>query len=265
MPHTSESMYGAPGTPWENKAMSKSNWLVMVLASALVILVFGWVHRDKTVQSKVYWQKVRSPEVLPNWILCGGTLIGIVVAIGTLKTIASQTDATSKAAIAAKDAVAVSMNAERAWILDNAAPIPLLPAPGIEVKTSISLTNHGRVPALVTDLKIRFHLVDPHADPYISQHPEYDSEPFQFLELGTSGLVLAPQQSIDFSQIIEGIHLTATQRQLLYNDPSHLALFLYGLVTYNDGFEKGRITQFCYTWKGSEFRRIGPPGYVNAT
>jgi hypothetical protein len=208
------------------------------------------------------WHKlVAWPEGITAW--------AIMLTLGAIIWQAWETrkaaEAAAKGANAAKDGVAVSMNAERAWIIDQASPIASLPHPGIPFRAFVTLTNKGRVPARVTDLKIRFHMIDPYAEPYVSELPTYDPEPFQFLELGPSGLVIAPQQSVTFSQDLEGLTLIAIQRELLYSNPPHLALFLYGLATYNNGFEKGLITQFCYTWKGSILRRIGPSGYNEAT
>jgi hypothetical protein len=208
------------------------------------------------------WQKfVAWPEGITAW--------AIMFTLGAIIWQAWETRKASEAAAeganAAKDGVAISLNAERAWIVDQATPIANLPHPGMPLKAFVTLTNQGRIPARVTDLKIRFHMIDPYAEPSVPEHPVYDMEPFQFLELGTSGLVIAPQQSVIFNQSLEGLTLTAIQREVLYNNPPHLALLLYGLVTYDNGFEKGLITQFCYTWKRGEMRRVGPSGYNDAT
>ena len=96
--------------------------------------------------------------------------------------------------------------------------------------------------------------------------PPYDPEPFQFLEIGPSGLVIAPDQSVTFSKSQENTPaLAVVQTQALYGNPPLSALCFYGNVTYNNGFEEGRITQFCYTWRNGDFRRIGPSGYNEAT
>jgi hypothetical protein len=208
-----------------------------------------------------------------NFLLVVVGALQVVMLLKTLRAIRTQGDhmerqtgILEKSVDAAEKSASIAMNAERAWIIDQASPIAFLPNPGVPFKAIVTLINQGRVPARLTDLKIRFHMIDPHAEPYVSEHPTYSLEPFQFLELGTSGLVIAPQQSVVFYESLEGLTLTPIQRELLYGNPPHLILMLYGLATYNNGFDEGLITQFCYTWKsGDGLRRIGPSGYNEAT
>jgi hypothetical protein len=218
---------------------------------------------------ETYWQKAFKPDVLPVWIGAVAALLASVGGLIALRSIRKQTKVALLTAEAARDAVEVSMNAERAWILDEIVNTPIVVKQGYPIAAHVLLKNHGRITARVTSLKMRFHLVDldneDATEALTSNPPNYGNDPFQFLELGTTGLVLAPQQSVVFSLMLEGETVTKEQEKKFFSNPPQLTLFLYGIVSYDDGFKKDCLTQFCYTLKGLKSDRIGPGGWNNAT
>jgi hypothetical protein len=188
-------------------------------------------------------------------------------------------DAAEKSAEVALKSVEIDVNSERAWVIDEIRQPGMLPTNSDHVlKAYITFKNWGRVPALVTDLKIRFHTFGkdengmPDGEFLLPEVPTYDTEQI-FLELGDNGIILAPEQSIiipcDFEE--NGGKLPRWLWLLL--EAKSVRLVCYGMITYRDGFNVERFTQFCHMWdRGYDpfgvipsFRRLGPNYYNKAT
>ena len=123
-----------------------------------------------------YWQKVISPEVLPNWILMILGIVGAIIAFVTLGFIYWQSKDTQRAlhwakrsAIAAKKSADAALlnaqaivNAERAWI-DGAFKKVKDNDAGWEDITSfphqLRIINRGRTPAYIAAVELEWGAV----------------------------------------------------------------------------------------------------------
>ena len=85
-----------------------------------------------------WYMLVAWPEGITTWAVIA---TGFAITYQSVET-AKAAKATEVAAIAAKDGVAVTMNAERAWIIDEAVSVAFLPSP---VTGYFTLTNRGRI------------------------------------------------------------------------------------------------------------------------
>jgi hypothetical protein len=210
-----------------------------------------------------YWKEAFGPTLLSNWAL---VLVGAVAGLFawlTLRRISDQAETMHKS-------TQISVDAERAWIVDSTDDLHQLPQFTEEINASITLSNRGRVTARIVDLKMVLKTINRDDWPKV---PEYDSEQI-ILEIGASGLIVAPGQSskIPISLIPA---LSQRDRQMLTDrGPYSKRLVLYGRAKYNDGFTENRFTQFCYTWEpvsgnningSGRFRRVGPADYNDAT
>jgi hypothetical protein len=134
--------------------------------------------KDNEGRSKpTYWDKVRSPDTLPNWILMGVGIIGTILAIITLIYIGGQakdastalghTQMSAEAAKISADAALLNaqaiINSERAWVTAGLEWV-------VGNTYAMNLTNHGRTPAYV----IGYHVfvACPPVTPSISKFPE---------------------------------------------------------------------------------------------
>jgi hypothetical protein len=213
-----------------------------------------------------------------NSIIAGAAIIQSFLIAGQVIVYRRQTKimdgslkATQQAADAAKQSAEVSMNAERAWVIEEIVFPDRLPDPNqiIEMSVGMKFKNTGRTPAKITNIKARFHTYRTHEG--ICPEPAYPNQrPIR--ELGTNGAIFAPNGSLMFAvKFEEGRCLSPEQMIQITN--GDLRLCCYGKVEYIDAFENARVNQFCYTfrvrdldsfWSGG-FRREGPDEYLYAT
>jgi hypothetical protein len=179
----------------------------------------------------------------------------------------------------AKRSTDAAMNAERAWVIDEIRQPIGLPTNTNEIfRAYITFKNWGRVPALLTNLKMRFHTFgldekgNPSPDVRLPDIPTYDTEQL-FLELGDNGVILAPGQSITIPYPFEENDGRLTRSLWLLLEGKIVRLVCYGIVVYRDGYNVERFTQFCHMWDEGydpagiipNFRRLGPNYYNKAT
>ncbi|WP_353068293.1 hypothetical protein RBB75_12690 [Tunturibacter empetritectus] len=242
----------------------------------------GTVTNEKENES--YWDKIGKPEVLPVWLAMLITGAVGYIALRTLGDIKKQTRIglrSSKAATIAANAslksVDIAAVSGRAWVADAIRDMECLPEVNGKIRTYITLKNWGKVPALVVDLKIRFHTfgiegLSPNPVVLLPANPTYDAKQV-ILELGSHGVILAPDQEVTVAQDFEEDSGKLTVGNALLINSNLKRLVCYGLVTYEDGFGQTRFTQFCHMWdKGYDpegvipnFRRLGPDYYNQAT
>lgn len=149
-----------------------------------------------------------------------------------------------RAADSAKESADVSKTAERAWLLDVLQDVEEIPPAFVQFAATITFINRGRTVAKVTDLSIRcmvIAIVDDGSD-ILPETPDYEDQ--IYFELGTGGLILAPEQAVTFTKPLETFVFDVTERELLYRTVPAIPmrLVVYGRVVYNDGFTDGRTT-----------------------
>jgi hypothetical protein len=195
-----------------------------------------------------YLRKVRSPEVLPNWILMGVGVVGAVIGVITLIYLYRQSKDTKQAldwakesAIAAKTSADAALanaqaiiNAERAWITANAEwrPDEAMHIVARENRSSMNIRfrfqNQGRTPAWITSKGFGCMIRDS-----VPDEPELDSDSFNVTEglevINAGGTFLEDQMLMDYA-----------------NASTAKFVIVYGLVKYRDIFNQRHATLFGY-------------------
>ncbi len=186
--------------------------------------------------------------------------------------------ATNEGLAETRRSIDVSINAQRAWVIDEIRQMETLPNPNEAFAVYLTFKNFGGIPAQIMRLKIRFHTFRlEETDPLVGvdtlpEFPAYDDEQI-FFEIGDRGVILAPNQSLTVAQRFQEYGGRWTDFLDLFVVSKQMRLCCYGLISYTDGFETLRTNQFCYIWdpgfdpKGviPNFRRFGPSHYNHAT
>ena len=194
-----------------------------------------------------YWQKLTSPELLPNWILMAVGVVGTIVAVVTLRSIRAQQKDTQKALLfAKKSAVAAStsanalMSAERAWVIVEM-PERIRTLEGNDDTTAIvnlrlRYQNAGRTMCWITEKKIHFSIVE-----QLPKEPMFDKSSLVFSGPEPEPLVVGQQSLLDITSLTcEGVHVMSL------SGPGGNAPVLYGVIRYRDAFGSDRKTVFGY-------------------
>jgi hypothetical protein len=199
---------------------------------------FSWLHFDSR-----YWDKVRSPDILPKWILMLVGIVGTIIAVITLFCIKSQMKDTNRAlhwakrsAIAAKKSANALINSERAWIFADIEPTLGQNQFTGDNTTSIYIRvrckNVGRSPAWITQIRARFEIVETLPDtPPLEVFDMVHAEPQPMAPGG------------DF--ITNDATLTTQGIQGLDKVTAEIAV-VYGVVLYRDTFADNYRTTFGY-------------------
>jgi hypothetical protein len=205
--------------------------------------------------------------------LVGAAIVAAVAAFRTLTVIRRQTDATERAALAARDTAAAMMNSERAWVVIH----PVNPAPDLkaatpgadsvpEVAFGFRIWNVGKTTATNVKVFSIYVLVDNLED--LPTLPQYGT----LVDIPNGTLIPAsnPEDINAFwsHKRLEGrgylfqndIEAVITQQKFLY---------AYGVVTYNNGVGKESSTSFGLVynfplpgdWRPKGFLHAGPPAY----
>jgi hypothetical protein len=194
----------------------------------------------------------------------------------TLNAIRQQATLMEEQSDILKSSVAVAKESADSAEKSAEAAINLLPDANGKMRAYITLKNWGRVPSLITDMKMRFHTfgIEGASQPIVPlpDMPTYDPEQV-ILDLGSHGVILAPDQSLTIVQDFDEDAGIMTKENALLVYAKKKRLVCYGLVTYGDGFGQSRFTQFCHMWdRGYDpagvipsFRRLGPDYYNQAT
>lgn len=196
--------------------------------------------RQSEEEAKSVWSKVFAPEQGPNLALTGIGLVGVAIAIGTLKKMERQTKATEIAAEAARISSDVARDTlhitERAylevvdWRHDAISP-------NVPLNISYGIRNSGRTPAFLLESYISRH-IDPNAPKAsdavgkVNKHGEFRMGP-----------------GVTFTQnVIEMPNFTVTQLQAVKSG-SH-GLWYFGYIKYRDIFPNTpiRTVNFCVAY-----------------
>jgi hypothetical protein len=204
---------------------------------------------------KSYLARLFAPENLPNIALFFVGVIGIIVAICTLKIIARQTTAIEKQG-------EVMINSERAWIMVEIVPVPGMGehiSHGVVtsstqvhtvVRVRILCRNEGNVPAWIIERRVGVMIASsPLPDaPEFNSIQTINSEP----EPVPSGRDARPWDATPSCEGAEGDGQT---------------IIVYGVVKYRDTFSEGHATTFGYSlrYKNSAVRLEGNPKYNKNT
>jgi hypothetical protein len=199
--------------------------------------------------SKGYGSRLFSPENLPNIGLFVAGIIGIGVAVRTLKNLERQTAAIEKQG----DAL---VNSERAWVLVEIGTLPdfskVQPDTAAILYIMPKIQNFGRTTARIMKICMR-QLQVPKADD-LPPEPEYTDElSFDF--------VLPPNKPIQTM----GVPITATEYVEMREGKT--VLYIFGYVSYVDIGSTERVTRFCLIYVApSGFNPIDPGFYpaINA-
>jgi len=196
-----------------------------------------------------YLHRLFSPENLPNIGLLIAGLIGIIVAVRTLRAIKVQADIMERqtkvgedAAKAAKDSAESIKRSERAWIQAG------LDMPKLKLENLASASpnndlnwffiNAGRTPARVLEIAARYRLIE--CLNRIPKEPEW-KEKLPYCEK-----LLLPDERILSFQPLEPSHLTPEEITAIRT--GERTLFAYGFVSYLDVFGDRHETRFCYLY-----------------
>jgi len=223
---------------------------------------------DERGKKPSYWDKVISPEVLPIWIASIVAIIGIVVAVCTLKAIRDEAKEIRSVAEAARDNAAAQINAERPWVSASIRKtVKSIRQPNKTAFEDASyfhfvLTNHGRTPAEIYAMDGEPKLTDQGIDGGLSHEPDYSPNILKHVKL------LAPNEEWMVEDVnLQTWHYSDSDKEGIRTD--HLHVIFVGVVLYRDQFKRDvqRETRFCYTYMQGlgDYRPSGPPQYTKYT
>jgi|ERR1019366_4815146 hypothetical protein len=196
---------------------------------------------------KGYFYRLFSPENLPNICLFVAGVVGIFVALRTLKVLSRQarsmrrqTRPIRKSAEAALLSAKAIMGSERAWILVKPElPNGLRAAPQNQITWfRWSIKNVGRTPARILETDALAARIEKMKD--FPPKPRYVGNPLSMNEF-----LLVPNDSIPITWMIEGDSLTEDEVAKIREGLS-LHFAAYGYVKYLDVFDKLHTMRFCH-------------------
>jgi len=171
-------------------------------------------------------------------------IVGVTVAVVTLRKIERQTSAT-------ENSVEIATNAQRGWLVEKGVDKPDLT--GVWILAVICRFEViGISPIKICESKFRFHLVngrrnssDTGSVPDLPEEPEYGS-PETLVESPDMGSVMAPGATITVKPQFEETFLKPEDAASIENGEKFLCL--YGFVKYRDSFASSKIreTRLCY-------------------
>ena len=210
-----------------------------------------------TDHSKRYLTRLFSAENLPNILLFGAAVAGIIIAARTLRQIRDQATSGRDSARAALLSAQAVIDAERPWFV-------------VSIEKSkpsfnfwrIRITNKGRTPGQLVELfEDRIFVDTPESLPL---PPKYSSPTYapdtSFFANGESFTIRETYDDDGF--LPKDIWEQQSKTKLDF-------LVVYGKVSYKDTFTGGRgneilhETRFCYLWQGPQecFVPCGPAEY----
>jgi hypothetical protein len=208
-----------------------------------------WLLFVATFDMKAYLLRFLSPENLPNIGLFLVGIVGIAVAIRTLKNLDRQTAAIEKQGNAL-------VNSERAWVLVEIGTLPDFSAVRPDTAALLyimpKIQNFGRTTARIMKICMR-QLQVPRPDD-LPLEPEYRGElSFDFVlppnkPIQTMGVPITPQEYVEMRE-------------------GKTVLYIFGYVSYVDIGSTERVTRFCLIYVApSGFNPIEPGFYpaINA-
>lgn len=226
--------------------------------------------KKKTGQHFRYVHDLFSSTNLPNLllVLVGGA--GLYFAWNTLKVIAVQTEATKKAAEAAKTSADALMDIERPWLLVIGPQFSNLPRENQEkgqpfqyVATfAFNVKNYGRSPAWLIACGGTFNTIATPID--LPLEPTYKNH--QEVEL--RGVVVTPSEESPAIRIPHSEDTTISNDDWRQVSEGQKALYVCGFLQYRDAFKRSHETRFCYLWSVTSHSFISfdnPPLYTRHT
>jgi hypothetical protein len=200
-----------------------------------------------------------------NWALVIVGMGGIVVAVGTLKTIAKQarlmqhhgfilrrqTRATQKAAEAADKNIEMFISKDRARLRVDLRPPDLSPKGDHVYTVDFAIKVYGATDAYIADSKCAAYVV-----PWelISEPEIFDAAMFPIPSLPK---VISANKPVEQYAFFTGEHM----EELLPEIKQHkLFVGVRGFIKYKDVFDRDRETRFRYIWKFSSY---GGEGFGN--
>jgi hypothetical protein len=182
-------------------------------------------NRDK--KSDNIWQKAVAPETWPNWLLAIVGILGVYVAVHTLKAIEEQVNA-----------VVLS---ERAWLVMRPDSFTLQPSG----KLDWAVTNTGRTVARILEAGIRCGIYDVVSN-RLPDMPNYG------VPVNLYRVPICPGDSLKLwsnietppKRVFQGTGLTAEDIDDIKTKGNDLVA--YGVVKYLDSFGNSRESRFCY-------------------
>jgi hypothetical protein len=228
--------------------------------------------------SKNYLSRLFSPENLPSVGLFIAGVLGIIVAIATLKILRRQTKAAEDSATAARLNAEAVINSERPWILmdwerngPKIGPPYLVPiedrADALAPHCLFSMKNFGKTPAKVLSGKATLKIGESPTEP-----PEIDIDN---LDSRTETMFMFPQGDTRVGEArLPAMFINKNDRDAI--DKGIKYLWLCGIIRYVDTFVRKDktepyVTTLCYLWETRTsaahpfWQLAGPLAYNRAT
>jgi hypothetical protein len=209
-----------------------------------------------------------------NWALVAvGFLTLGAVWIQAVESRKASTAARTAAEAALLNAQAV-VDSERAWVVEkirfpNELPRQPISGPVIVAIVVFELTNKGKTPAKITNVRLRFHLTE--LQEKLLPVPQYNTTSLR--DIGVYGRMLIGDSAWSVEKMLEG-QATFTSQDQLRIESGLQELYAYGGVDY-ETMGKKCFTQFCYVWYSPRgltlegdvagFRKGGPDEYNRNT
>jgi len=271
---------GSPPTRDAKDSQNAESPRVKANASSTIVVIqqktTGQQNERTADDSQGYFACLFSPENLPNIGLFLAGIAGIIVAVCTLKNIQKQTNATEKAAGAAKDNADIALlntqvvlNSERPWLVVTAERNG---STG-EVYFHFRVTNKGRTPAQLVSGTVDYTFATrpdqlPIPPPY---ETAFYAPPNRFLVQDDWFNIRRTQSEANIGVSPLGL-LKSRRAQTDKAQPGEF-LIVFGQIIYDDVLGKGRPdykqhrTRWCFAFfeHGQTFETVGPEEYNEYT
>jgi len=217
--------------------------------------------------SNTYFSRLFSPENLPSIGLLLATVVGIAVAIRTLRTLVRQTEATEVAAKAAMLNAQALVSSERARVIVELVPQAIRSRDnqwcrfiggkpvhmtedeilaGRHLRYTMKLTNMGRTPAEILSFRICYS----HLPNGARELPQDDVG--ELLEEREFDHLLGPADSIEIQEPMVDVNdnLGRSIEEIRAIRELRTTLVVHGLVRYRHIFSGGdtETSEFCYAY-----------------
>jgi hypothetical protein len=193
-----------------------------------------------------YFSRLFSPENLPNIGLLIAGVIGIIVAVYTLKAINGQLEEMRSGGKVTTQQVQHLINAERAWIqvpeiiMTQILSIFKPPEDAFFVYFRPYMLNTGRTHARVTQIIAKAEVLDKPADDKSPMPPRLPEQPdFSHVVPFKRDVILSPKAGINWFNV----HITPEELERIAKRQAFL--YIYGRIDYVDISEMQRHTGFC--------------------
>jgi hypothetical protein len=224
------------------------------------------------------------PVPLWNWhdkvawsaslVLAAGGIIGIWIAVRTLKWIKHQSLSARISAEAALQQANHLVASDRAWLTAKVLNFDEPTPNSMMIWIEIPITNHGRTPARVEKIVATSKLVPIPNTGWgrpgeLPENPEY-SDSNRLIELAGRDIIIAPNDTL------RHVHVYIWPREMEQIRSRELSLYVYGQIEYLDTVKGlGHTTSFCSIYwipegefnesTGFMFSQIIPATYFCAT